>query len=155
MRRRDPLPDPPAVGLRPERHRVCPRKAVRVEADAGDVLAVLLQVLADLVGWRDVLYHLGRALGSHHVTAAVVRVEVQPDPGTSAGVLQLLAARLGVDQERLAVPQKPDGYRLRLATQAHRGEPDRRLFPQPPVGARPGLCRGVEHGGSLRYTGSL
>src|SRR5215210_999586 len=104
---------PASTPARPDRHRVGPRKAFRVEADPCHTLPVLLHVLADPGRGHHGFGYLGRALDPHHFASVGVRVEVEIYSGGPTDILQLLPPRLGVDQERLAVPPHPYGHGLR------------------------------------------
>ena len=56
---------------------------------------------------------------------------MQADVRVPADIFELLPARLGIYEERLALPEKPDRHRLWLAIGAHGGEPDDPFFAQP------------------------
>lgn len=131
------LPDLPARWREPERHRVRPGEAFRIEADAGDVLAVFLQVLGDFVGGRRGLDHLGHAFRPRHIAAICVGAEVETDARIPLDVTQLLTIRLRVREHHLSVPQEPHRHRLPLSVPAHSHEPSDLFLAQPPPDAEP------------------
>src|SRR5205809_4657419 len=110
--------------------RVLLREHLRRPAEALDLVAVLANVPGNLVGRRLRANDLRLARDADHHVAGLVGVEVQLDVGIGAHMAGLDAG-CRVDEERVPVPQKPHGHRLRLAVGTRGDKPDHLLLLQP------------------------
>ena len=73
---------------------------------------------------------------------------MQGDVRVLLDVPQLPLGGLAVNEEALAVPEKPHRQRLGLPVRTHRDKPGQALLPQAPLCSRPELGTGVDQ---LRY----
>ena len=97
---------------------------LRRQADHLDAFAVLDEVGLNLNGRRRLIVHGGCAGKNGHAPTILVRVEIQRHGGVVRNVAQLVRAGLRVDQERFAVPVKPDRRGDGRTVGPHGGEPD-------------------------------
>src|SRR6266487_2436018 len=95
-------------------------------AEVPDLSPVLAHVGGVLVGGGR-LFDRGLARRAHEVVADLIAVEVELDVRVCPEVADLDPVA-GVDQERLAVPEEPDGHGLWLAVGAGRDQPDHYLL---------------------------
>ena len=121
--RRPAVPREEARRADPDDQRIGRKELVAVEADRGQLVAVLPQV-----GWgqhrrRRLVEDLRDAFEQADVEVLVRLAEREHHPRVHPQVRDLPGVGLARDQDGLAVPAEPDRDEVRQAVRAHRAEP--------------------------------
>src|SRR5579885_606974 len=119
---------------------VCRRHLFRGIANALDVLAVFL----DESGGCDIYFagceQGGLALDHNRIGTIVGVVNNQQNVGVMLDVVELLIFGSAENQERVAIPEEPDGDRVWASIGPHAGQPGDDVLAQPPIDMRVSLA---------------